>query len=64
LAATRAIREAERRSGAVRVPISAMTANAFAEDRAACLDAGMDDYLPKPVRLADLRGMLERWSKR
>jgi PAS domain S-box-containing protein len=64
LAATRAIREAEQRSGAFRVPISAMTANAFAEDRAACLEAGMDDYLPKPVRLADLRGMLERWSKR
>jgi PAS domain S-box-containing protein len=64
LAATRAIREEEQRSGAVHVPISAMTANAFAEDRAACLEAGMDDYLPKPVRLADLRGMLERWSKR
>jgi len=64
LAATRAIREEEQRSGAVRVPISAMTANAFAEDRAACLEAGMDDYLSKPVRLADLRGMLERWSKR
>ena len=62
LAATRAIREEERRSGNVRVPISAMTANAFAEDRAACLEAGMDDYLPKPVRLADLRGMLDRWS--
>jgi CheY-like chemotaxis protein len=63
LAATRAIREEERLTGGVRVPITAMTANAFAEDRVACLEAGMDDYLPKPVRLADLRGMLERWSK-
>ncbi len=64
LDATRAIRAEERRTGSVRVPISAMTANAFAEDRDACLAAGMDDYLPKPVRLADLRGMLERWSQR
>jgi PAS domain S-box-containing protein len=61
LDAARAIREAEKRSGRSRVPITAMTANAFAEDRVACLEAGMDDYLPKPVKLADLRGMLERW---
>jgi len=61
LGAARAIREEEKRSGRARVPITAMTANAFAEDRVACLEAGMDDYLPKPVRLADLRGMLERW---
>jgi PAS domain S-box-containing protein len=61
LAATRAIRDEERRSGG-HVPIAAMTANAFAEDRAACLEAGMDDYLAKPVKLADLRAMVERWS--
>ena len=61
LDATRAIRAAEQRSSRPRVPITAMTANAFAEDRAACLEAGMDDYLPKPIKLADLRGMLERW---
>jgi PAS domain S-box-containing protein len=64
LAATRAIRDEEQRNGGTRVPISAMTANAFAEDRAACLAAGMDDYLSKPVRLADLSGILERWAKR
>jgi PAS domain S-box-containing protein len=62
LAATREIRAAERESGG-HVPITAMTANAFAEDRVACLEAGMDDYLAKPVRLADLRAMLERWTK-
>ncbi|MDQ3487481.1 MAG: ATP-binding protein [Acidobacteriota bacterium] len=44
--ATRAIREAE--AGGRRIPIVAMTANAGAEDRQRCLDAGMDDYLTKP----------------
>jgi len=38
-----------------------MTANAFKEDREACLAIGMDDYLAKPVRLADLRQALSRW---
>ncbi len=63
IAATKAIREEERRTGG-HVPIAAMTANAFAEDRDACIAAGMDDYLAKPVRLADLRTMIERWSGR
>jgi PAS domain S-box-containing protein len=60
--ATRAIRERETLHGS-HVPIVAMTADAFAEDRDACLAAGMDDYLPKPVKLADLRATIERWSK-
>jgi PAS domain S-box-containing protein len=62
LSATRQIRADERSRGG-HVPIAAMTANAFAEDRAACLEAGMDDYLAKPVRSADLRGMLQRWTQ-
>jgi signal transduction histidine kinase/ActR/RegA family two-component response regulator len=43
------------------VPVIAMTANAFAEDRKACLAAGMTDYLAKPVHEADLNRVLERW---
>jgi two-component system, sensor histidine kinase and response regulator len=61
LTAARTIRALELASG-THLPIVAMTANAFAEDRAACIEAGMDGYLAKPVRLADLRGALERWS--
>jgi len=43
------------------VPIVAMTANAQPEDRAACMAAGMDDHVAKPVTLAELRRVLARW---
>ncbi len=59
--ATRLIREDERGTGR-HVPIVAKTANAFKEDRDACLAAGMDDYLAKPVRLEALRAMVQRWA--
>jgi len=57
LDAARAIRE----RGDIAVPIIAMTANAFAEDRAACLEAGMNDHVAKPVNPAALYDILLRW---
>ncbi|MDT9002308.1 GAF domain-containing protein [Paucibacter sp. APW11] len=58
LQATRAMRQIPALAG---LPIVAMTANAFAEDRAQCLAAGMSDYLAKPVDPAALKQCLLRW---
>ena len=56
--ATRRIRA---RLGGKPLPIIALTANAMASDREACLAAGMDDFVPKPIRQDELRAALVRW---
>jgi CheY-like chemotaxis protein/HPt (histidine-containing phosphotransfer) domain-containing protein len=57
---TAAIRGSEA-TGAQRVPIIAITANALQGEADRCLDAGMDDYLSKPVELLHLRKVLAQW---
>jgi CheY-like chemotaxis protein len=59
--ATRRIREREGKAG-IRLPIVALAAHGMQGDRERCLEAGMDDYLSKPLQFEELAAALERWS--
>jgi CheY-like chemotaxis protein len=61
LSATRAIRAWEHQHGKSRVPILALTAGAFEQDRQNCLDAGMDAFLTKPVMMNELSQVIGRY---
>ena len=60
---TRRIRqwEAQHTASSSRIPIVAVTAHAMKGERQKCLDAGMDDYVSKPLRVEDLRSVLDSW---
>ncbi|GGX69505.1 hypothetical protein GCM10011309_19400 [Litorimonas cladophorae] len=62
--ATRRIRSFERENGLSPTPVVALTGHALKDDRENCLDAGMDDYLTKPVKQAALLEKLESYSGR
>ena len=61
LKATELIRQWERDHAKARTPVAALTAGAYAEDRQNCQDAGMDDYLTKPIVVVELKAVLDRW---
>ena len=61
LEATAIIREREKRKGG-HLPIVAMTAHAMKGDKERCLEAGMDDYVSKPIKPAELFAAIERFG--
>ena len=59
--ATRQIRQLEHSADLPHMPIIALTANAMSGDKEKCLDAGMDAYLSKPLRLTELKQAIDHW---
>jgi CheY-like chemotaxis protein len=59
--ATRAIRSADSKALDPRIPVIALTAFAMSGDRERCLEAGMDDYLSKPIKPQELGEVVEKW---
>jgi CheY-like chemotaxis protein len=64
LEATRAIRQAEAAEALPRTAIVGLTAHALKGDREMCIEAGMDDYMPKPISPDRLAAKLDEWLEK